>query len=265
MPGLRRTNPAGSATQHSRAMTATAALLAFTLAAAILTITPGLDNALVLRTAAVEGSRRALMAGLGISAGCLLWGAIAAFGLGSLLAVSTLAYDTLRICAAIYLFYLGIKLLWSTRAVRKNSGQAAKQISGTGTVAGSGTGTGTASATGNCTAPPASRIAAATRPGSTATAWFVRGCLTNALNPKVGVFYITFLPQFIPAGADVLRFSLLLATVHAIVGMLWFVLLVAATRPLARWLSRPAVTRGLDRVTGAVFIAFGLRLALEKR
>lgn len=244
-------------------MTATAALLAFTLAAAILTITPGLDNALVLRTAAVEGSRRALMAGLGISAGCLLWGAIAAFGLGSLLAVSTLAYDTLRICAAIYLFYLGIKLLWSTRAVRKNSGHAAKQISGTGTVAGTGTGTGTA--TGNGTAPPASRIAAATRPGSTATAWFVRGCLTNALNPKVGVFYITFLPQFIPAGADVLRFSLLLATVHAIVGMLWFVLLVAATRPLARWLSRPAVTRGLDRVTGAVFIAFGLRLALEKR
>ncbi len=242
-------------------MTATAALLAFTLAAAILTITPGLDNALVLRTAAVEGSRRALMAGLGISAGCLLWGAIAAFGLGSLLAVSTLAYDTLRICAAIYLFYLGIKLLWSTRAVRKKSGQAAMEIGGPGTVAGTGTGTGT----GNRTAPSASRIAAATRPGSTATAWFVRGCLTNALNPKVGVFYITFLPQFIPAGADVLRFSLLLATVHAIVGMLWFVLLVAATRPLARWLSRPAVTRGLDRVTGAVFIAFGLRLALEKR
>lgn len=270
-------------------MTATAALLAFTLAAAILTITPGLDNALVLRTAAVEGSRRALMAGLGISAGCLLWGAIAAFGLGSLLAVSTLAYDTLRICAAIYLFYLGIKLLWSTRAARRTSGHAAMEISDPGTVAGTGTGTGTGTSagigtgfgtgvgigtgsgtgtgtgTGNCTAPSASRIAAATRPGSTATAWFVRGCLTNALNPKVGVFYITFLPQFIPAGADVLRFSLLLATVHAIVGMLWFVLLVAATRPLARWLSRPAVTRGLDRVTGAVFIAFGLRLALEKR
>ncbi|KQZ98406.1 MAG: LysE family translocator [Achromobacter sp.] len=217
-------------------MTATAALLAFTLAAAILTITPGLDNALVLRTAAVEGSRRALMAGLGISAGCLLWGAIAAFGLGSLLAVSTLAYDTLRICAAIYLFYLGIKLLWSTRSRRKTA-----------------------------MASPTGILATPARPSSTATGWFVRGCLTNALNPKVGVFYITFLPQFIPAGTDVLRFSLLLATVHAIVGMLWFVLLVAATRPLARWLSRPAVTRGLDRVTGAVFIAFGLRLALEKR
>ncbi len=216
-------------------MTATAALLAFTLAAAILTVTPGLDNALVLRTAAVEGGRRALMAGLGISAGCLLWGTIAALGLGSLLAVSTFAYDTLRICAAIYLFYLGVKLLWSTLPGRKTAATAS------------------------------GILAAADRPGTTGTGWFVRGCLTNALNPKVGVFYITFLPQFIPAGTDVLRFSLLLATVHALVGMLWFVLLVAATRPLARWLSRPAVTRGLDRVTGAVFIAFGLRLALEKR
>ena len=81
----------------------------------------------------------------------------------------------------------------------------------------------------------------------------------------MGIFYITFLPQFIPAGSDVLTFSLLLAAIHALLGVLWFALLVAATRPLARWLSRPAVMRGLDRMTGAVFIAFGLKLALEKR
>ncbi|WMD22668.1 LysE family translocator [Achromobacter seleniivolatilans] len=225
-------------------MTATAALLAFTLAAAILTITPGLDNALVLRTAAVEGGRRALMAGLGISAGCLLWGAIAALGLGSLLAVSTLAYDVLRVCAAIYLFYLGAKLLWRTLPGRKSAG----------VVAAAGMSAGRA---------PAASYAAPRN--TSATGWFLRGCLTNALNPKVGVFYITFLPQFIPAGTDVLSFSLLLSAVHAMVGMAWFALLVAATRPLARWLSRPAVMTGLDRMTGAVFIAFGLRLALEKR
>lgn len=216
-------------------MTATAALLAFTLAAAILTITPGLDTALVLRTAAVEGGRRAFMAGLGICAGCLLWGAIAALGLGSLLAVSTLAYDVLRLCAAVYLFYLGAKLLWRTLPGRRAA-----------------TGAGDASA---AVAPTS----------ASAAGWFARGCLTNALNPKVGVFYITFLPQFIPAGADVLRFSLLLAGIHALLGVVWFALLVAATRPLARWLSRPAVMRGLDRMTGAVFIAFGIRLALEKR
>ncbi|MFY0476590.1 LysE family translocator [Achromobacter marplatensis] len=223
-------------------MTATAALLAFTLAATILTITPGLDTALVLRTAAVEGGRRALMAGLGICAGCLLWGAIAAFGLGSLLAVSTLAYNTLRICAAAYLFYLGAKLLWRTLPGRRS-------------VQAEMTSTGTASASASAL-PYAS---------TSATGWFLRGCLTNALNPKVGIFYITFLPQFIPAGANVLTFSLLLAAVHALLGVLWFTLLVAATRPLAKWLSRPTVMRGLDRMTGAVFIAFGLKLALEKR
>lgn len=216
-------------------MTATAALLAFTLAAAILTITPGLDTALVLRTAAVEGGRRAFMAGLGICAGCLVWGAIAALGLGSLLAVSTLAYDVLRLCAAVYLFYLGAKLLWRTLPGRR-----------------------AATGAGDASAPIAPTSASA-------AGWFARGCLTNALNPKVGVFYITFLPQFIPAGADVLRFSLLLAGIHALLGVVWFALLVAATRPLARWLSRPAVMRGLDRMTGAVFIAFGIRLALEKR
>lgn len=213
-------------------MTAATALLAFTLAAAILTVTPGMDSALVLRTAAVEGGRRAFMAGLGICAGCLVWGAIAAFGLGSLLLVSTLAYDALRLCAALYLFYLGLKLLWGSRKGGESAALGAQ----------------------------------APTPATTgAGGWFVRGCLTNVLNPKVGVFYITFLPQFIPAGADVLRFSLLLAAIHALLGVLWFALLVAATRPLARWLSRPAVMHGLDRMTGAVFIAFGLKLALEKR
>lgn len=226
-------------------MTATAALLAFTLTAAILTITPGIDTALVLRTAAVEGTRRALMAGLGICAGCLIWGALAAFGLGSLLAVSTLAYDTLRICAAAYLFYLGAKLLWRTlpgraRAVKGEAGNNA-----------------CADANVGANAPPIT--------STTATGWFLRGCLTNALNPKVGIFYITFLPQFIPAGSNVLTFSLLLAAIHALLGVVWFGILVAATRPLSKWLSRPSVTRGLDRMTGAVFIAFGLKLALEKR
>jgi len=218
-------------------MTPNAALLAFTLAAAILTITPGMDSALVLRTAAVEGSRRALMAGLGVATGCLAWGAVAAFGLGSLLLVSTLAYDALRICAALYLFYLGVKLLRGARAGKQTAHGAA--------------------------ARPAP--AAAASASASASGWFMRGCLTNALNPKIGIFYITFLPQFIPAGADVLRFSLLLAGIHAVLGILWFAVLVAATRPLARWLSRPAVMRGLDRMTGAVFIAFGLKLALEKR
>lgn len=229
-------------------MTPLAALLAFTAAAIVLTLTPGLDTALVLRTAMREGPRRALLAGVGISAGCLVWGALVAFGLGSLLAASELAYDILRICGALYLCCLGVQLLWRSRARRRAENDAAAQ-------------------------PAQAQDAAATavKPDWTdgralsPWQWFLRGCLTNLLNPKIGVFYVTFLPQFVPAGADVFSFTLLLAAIHAALGVAWFAVLAAATRPLNRWLARPAVARGLDRLTGAVFIAFGLRLALERR
>ncbi|HEY0295411.1 MAG TPA: LysE family translocator [Bordetella sp.] len=220
-------------------MTPATALLAFSIAAALLTLTPGLDTALVLRTAAGAGGRQALMAGLGICLGCLAWGAVVALGLGSLLAVSSLAYDVLRYAGAAYLFWLGAKLLWHARA-RAASDAAASPDADDASQAG----------------PPSA---------DSPWRWFARGVLTNVLNPKIGVFYATFLPQFIPAGVNVLGFSLLLAGLHAAMGMAWFALLVAATRPLGRWLARPAVKRAMDRLTGLVFVAFGLRLALERR
>lgn len=222
-------------------MTTLAALLAFTAAATILTLTPGLDTALVLRTAMREGTRRALLAGMGICAGCLVWGVLVAAGLGSLLAASRLAYDILRLCGAAYLCYMGAQLLWRSRTRRKASTQAGAQ-------------------------------AASDMAGSLASArdltplqWFLRGGLTNLLNPKIGVFYVTFMPQFVPAGVDVFTFTVLLATIHAALGVAWFAVLAAATQPLNRWLARPSVARGLDRLTGVVFIAFGLKLALERR
>ena len=87
------------------------ALLSFTLAAGLLTITPRLDTALVLRTSAVEGGKQGMLAGIGICFGCLLWGVAASFGLSALLVVSGVGYKVLRIVGAIYLGYLGIKLL----------------------------------------------------------------------------------------------------------------------------------------------------------
>src|SRR4029450_1178981 len=91
-------------------MTIEQALLSFTLAAGFLTITPGLDTALVFRTAAGEGGKQALLAGVGGCSGCLLGGGAARFGISALLAVSGFAYNVLRIVGAIYLGYLGIKL-----------------------------------------------------------------------------------------------------------------------------------------------------------
>lgn len=205
------------------------ALVAFTLAAALLTMTPGLDTALVLRTAGVEGPRQALLAGLGVCGGCLAWGAAVAVGLGALLSVSELAYTGLRWAGALYLLWLGITMLWQAR-----DGFAAE---------------------GGAAIPSA----------ASGQRWLVRGFLTNLLNPKVGVFYVTFLPQFVPADVSATGFMLLLAAIHALLGVFWFAALVAATRPLGRLLRRAAVVRALDRMTGGVLIAFGLRLALESR
>jgi len=96
-------------------MTPVAALLAFTAAAALLTVTPGLDTALVLRTAAAEGPRRAMLAAAGIALGCLGWGVAVGLGLGALLAASQLAYDLLRWAGAFYLFVLGVRLIRAPR------------------------------------------------------------------------------------------------------------------------------------------------------
>lgn len=209
-------------------MTVVQALLAFSVAAALLTITPGLDTALVLRTAAVEGAKRAALAATGIVTGCLAWGAAVALGLGVLLEASTLAFNILKWAGAAYLVWLGIGLILKPREGFELSAPVA-------------------SASGDD------------------FAWMRRGFLTNLLNPKVGVFYVSFLPQFLPQGAPAGPFIFLLAAMHAVMGLAWFAALIAATRPIAGVLQRAPVVRWLDRLTGGVFLAFGVRLALERR
>jgi threonine/homoserine/homoserine lactone efflux protein len=208
------------------------ALLSFILAAGLLTITPGLDTALVLRTAAVEGEKKALLAGVGICSGCLLWGAAASFGLSALLAVCGFAYNVLRIVGAIYLGYLGIKLFLRAFAFTSSNN-------------------------------PAKPVWKEHR-STDHSLWLKRGLLTNLLNPKVGMFYLSFLPQFIPVGVHVWSFSMLLASIHATEGILWFLLLANATESLSGWLRQRRVVTALDSAMGAIFIAFGLKLAFDK-
>jgi threonine/homoserine/homoserine lactone efflux protein len=81
----------------------------------------------------------------------------------------------------------------------------------------------------------------------------------------VGVFYVTFLPQFVPSGVNVTAFSMLLAAIHATEGAVWFAALTLATRPLSSWLRRPRVARVLDRTTGVVLAGFGLELVFDSR
>lgn len=214
-------------------MTTSHALLAFTVAAALLTITPGLDTALVLRTSAVEGPRRAVLAGAGICCGLYVWALAVSVGLGALLTVSHVAYNVLRVAGCAYLIYLGAKIFLRTQPI------AASDSFG---------------------AVPAEHCMSDELP----SVWFGRGFLTNILNPKVGVFYVTFLPQFIPAGAHVASFGMLLASIHVIEGILWFALLISATSALSHWLRRPSVAKAIDRTTGAILVGFGAALLLER-
>lgn len=200
-------------------------LIAFTLAATLLTLTPGIDTALVLRTAAVEGRRQAWRAAFGINAGCLLWGAAVAFGLGALLTVSEFGYNLLKYCGAAYLAWLGLNML-----LRPRTSLAPAQASGT--------------------------------PGAN---WFLRGLLGNVLNPKVGIFYLSFLPQFIPQGQPLIAWTFGLVGIHVALSLVWALLLIGATRPLGHWLRREAVIKWMERSTGLIFMLFAARLALSRR
>ncbi len=201
------------------------ALAAFSVAAFFLTITPGLDTALVLRTAASEGPRTAWMAGLGICLGALAWGAAVGFGLGALLAASTLAFTVLKWAGAAYLVWLGLNLILK----------------------------------------PRTRFEIAAGAPAQGRSWLLRGLLNNLLNPKVGVFYVSFLPQFTPAGVPAGPWMVLLAALHVAMSLVWFGAIIAATGPISGALQRSAVVTWLDRLTGGLFLAFGLRLALERR
>lgn len=205
-------------------MTVTDALMAFTFAATLLTLTPGLDTALILRTSTVEGTRKAIQAQMGINAGCLAWATMLAFGLGALLAVSELAYNLLKWCGAAYLAWLGAQMLLHPR---KKMGNA--------------------------------ELSAGTKN------WFLRGFFGNLLNPKVGIFYVSFLPQFIPTGHSLVLWTFGLVMIHVVIGTLWSALLIGSTRRLSGILQREQVVKWLDRTTGTVFLLFAAKLAVSHR
>jgi threonine/homoserine/homoserine lactone efflux protein len=211
------------------AVTLTAAVLTFAVVAGALTVTPGLDTALVLRAALTRCPREALATAAGIVAGLFVWGAAAAVGVSALLTASEAAFDVLRYAGAAYLVGYGVRLLIAAVRHRRAGVESAGEVSGT-----------------------AWRAARA-------------GLVTNLLNPKVGIFYVALLPQFVPAGSDPLLVGLLLAAVHGALSMVWFLLLTQLARVVGRWLRRPGPVRAIDGVTGAALVGFGVRLAVGAR
>ncbi|KQX57800.1 MULTISPECIES: LysE family translocator [unclassified Streptomyces] len=211
-------------------MEATTALWSFALVVGLLTLTPGLDTALVLRTSAVGHRARAWGVVLGIQTGTLLWGALTSLGVTALLTASQLAYDILRWAGAAYLVWIGVQMLRNTFR-------------------------GLPAADGAEEDGPTDR--------DSLTAGWRQGTLTNLLNPKVGAFYVAVLPQFLPPGGDHFTMGLLLTSEHIVLGLLWSTVLIAFARLLGTQLRKPRARRLLDRLTGTVITAFGVRLALS--
>jgi threonine/homoserine/homoserine lactone efflux protein len=213
----------------------TAVLLAFALTATLLILAPGPDSMLVMRNTLRSGQRAGWITACGTMSGLAVWAVAAALGLSELLRVSHVGYDILRLAGAAYLIWLGVTSLRSRR------GAAGAAAGGAGEPAG--------------------------WPAGPARGWrvYLNGLLSNLFNPKIGVFFVAFLPGFIPARVSAAAFSLVLG--------LWFIVetgawLVALTWMVARgvgWLRGSAAQRWAERVTGVVLIGFGLRLAAETR
>ncbi|PJN31616.1 lysine transporter LysE [Streptomyces sp. CB02959] len=213
-----------------------AAIGTFALMVGLLTLTPGLDTALILRTAALGHRRRAWGVVLGIQSGTLVWGVLTSLGVTALLTASHLAYEALRWVGAAYLVWMGGRLLWATRRRSSGEGPPTAGARGEGKF---GTGAG-------------DRLLGGWR----------QGFVTNLLNPKMGAFYVAVLPQFVPAGASSLTAGMLLAGVHILLAVIWACALIAFAHVLRDRLRRPSARRCLDRLTGTVIAAFGIRLAL---
>jgi threonine/homoserine/homoserine lactone efflux protein len=221
-------------------------LLTFIPVALLLALIPGADTALVTRNALTLGLRGARWTIVGICTGCLIHATASALGLSAILATSARAYETVKYVGAAYLIWIGVQGIWNARGDGSADPSPALGM--------------TASADSSAALGMTS-VSLAARSAHP----FKQGFLTNILNPKVALFYLTFLPQFIPAGAPVLRTSLLLAMIHNVLGFAWLSIYARFVDRLRVALTRPMVKAWLERVTGGALMLLGARLAWSRR
>jgi threonine/homoserine/homoserine lactone efflux protein len=207
-----------------------AQLAGFLAAAALITLAPGPDNLSVLSLGLSRGRRAGIGFGLGCALGCFIHTLLATLGVTALIAASETAFTALKFAGAAYLVWLGVQALRSPGATLSavTVGQPA---------------------------------ADAMRP------YLMRGFVANAINPKVALFFLAFLPQFVdPAHGNVATQTALLGTLFAAQTVLIFGAIGWYAGSIGGWLrGRPAVGRWLDRATGVLFIGLGIRLALAER
>lgn len=213
-------------------------LIAFAGLALVLVLTPGANIMLVMRSVLSRGPRAGVAAALGIALGHFVHASGSALGLSLLLRTSDVAFTVMKIAGAAYLAYLGVR---SFVAAWRGRGQTFDAVEG------------------------AEAEVAETGPPRRSRRFLLDGFLCNVLNPKVALFYLALLPQFVAPGEPVLAKSLLLAGIHGSISVSWQSILSLALGKIRPWLARPAVYRTLEALTGCLLIGFGIRLALAHR
>lgn len=206
-------------------------IAAFAVAAAVVTITPGADMALVARRAIDAGWRRASFTTAGILSGLLVHATASAIGVSAVLLRSATAFTVLKIAGACYLVLLGVL---SFRAARRSTREPVD-------------------------AQRARRVAR-----RSARTSFVQGFLNNVLNPKLALFYLAFVPQFVRPGDPVIALTAILVAIHIAMGVVWLAAWAWLVSRASATLMRPRWRAALERLTGAVFVALGLRLATTR-
>jgi threonine/homoserine/homoserine lactone efflux protein len=196
-------------------------LAAFTAAAVLIVLLPGPDTLVVVRSIVRGGRHAGVLTALGNLCGLTVWVLAAALGLAAMLKASQIGYDVLRVVGAGYLVWLGVQA-WRSRGRVEQPAPHRAGVLGTG---------------------------------------FRAGILTNLLNPKVGVFFVAFLPGFIPRGDAVGPMSLLLGAIFVLLTALYWVALLGIAGRVSRWMGTPSVRRRIDAMTALVFVGFGIRLA----
>jgi threonine/homoserine/homoserine lactone efflux protein len=208
-------------------------LPAFALAVVVIWSVPGPAMLLVVRRAALRGTRSALATVAGLGAGLYVWALAAAAGLGAVVAASAFAYDVVRLVGAVLLVVLGARALreaWRHRGegeVAEEPERVARRHSG--------------------------------------WAAFSEGLLVQLANPKIAVFLLAFYPQFIPTGAPVLSTTAVLALVQVVLETLLYLPVLAGVARARAWLQRSVVRRWLEVVSATVLVALGLRVAATSR
>jgi threonine/homoserine/homoserine lactone efflux protein len=193
---------------------------------AVLTITPGPDMVLVLRNGIRGGSEAAWATGLGCCTGIAVHATLAVLGLSAILAASSEAFTTVKLAGAAYLVFLGVQAI-------AGSGRAL-----------AGTGTGAAAPAGSA---------------------YRQGLVTNLLNPKIALLFLTLLPQFVADGEPRVATTAVLAAIFLAGAVVWWRAFSLLVGPVGRFLSRPRVVAWFERGTGALLVAIGVRVALERR